>query len=498
MDGHTTHINLAISEFCYRNDIILYCFLPHASHIMQPLDISVYGPLKLFWRQALTNFKTKYNLNMNRSHFFTVFDEAWEEARSRPANVVSGFRKAGILPFDSTAIDYTRLIDATASVNVLQETSKFAFQQRVGQNLAFKKLESTLEPETLTIFQRRFSEDYDIKSKSYESQLYQVYKNLRLLSESAIDDHAVTDCDNATTDHAVTDCDNATTDHDVTDCDNATTDHDVTDCDNAMIDHADTDYDNATIDHTDNATIIDGSYLEDVQTIVIDAGDLSSVTEHIQRASSPVPGPSNAPDILNVSNQSSVDTNQSRDSRRFNSLPKYYQAWEDSPFKKYLKIGESVLQSKQTLPKPKMPPAISGTDYFDYMERKKIEKETLEKEKNDRKQQRLEKKQLNQKHKNKSVKRRLYTEVEISEGSIHYDDDDDIEINESEEACAACGGENRKDEPQAWIGCEYCFRWFHKECQTEDYSNTSEDKLKALDFKCNVCSKSKRVKQSRK
>lgn len=46
MDGHSTHVNIAVSEFCRDNKIILYCFPPHASHIMQPLDIAVYGPLK--------------------------------------------------------------------------------------------------------------------------------------------------------------------------------------------------------------------------------------------------------------------------------------------------------------------------------------------------------------------------------------------------------------------------------------------------------------------
>ena len=31
VDGHTSPINLAISEFCQHNDLILYCFPPHAS-----------------------------------------------------------------------------------------------------------------------------------------------------------------------------------------------------------------------------------------------------------------------------------------------------------------------------------------------------------------------------------------------------------------------------------------------------------------------------------
>ena len=52
MDGHTSHINVAVSEFCREKEIILFCFIPQASHLLQPLDVSVYGPLKNFGMRA--------------------------------------------------------------------------------------------------------------------------------------------------------------------------------------------------------------------------------------------------------------------------------------------------------------------------------------------------------------------------------------------------------------------------------------------------------------
>ena len=45
-DEHTSHVNVAISEYCMGNDIILYLLRPHASHIRQPLDVSVFSSLK--------------------------------------------------------------------------------------------------------------------------------------------------------------------------------------------------------------------------------------------------------------------------------------------------------------------------------------------------------------------------------------------------------------------------------------------------------------------
>ena len=45
-DGHDSHISVAFIYHCMQNDIILLLLLPHSSHLMQPLDISVFGPLK--------------------------------------------------------------------------------------------------------------------------------------------------------------------------------------------------------------------------------------------------------------------------------------------------------------------------------------------------------------------------------------------------------------------------------------------------------------------
>ena len=186
MDGHTTHINVAIGEFCRNNDIILYCLPAHASHILQPLDVSVYGPLKLFWNKALNNFKLKYNLAMNKSHFFTVFTESWETATNRPESVVSGFRKSGLFPFNPHAVDFSRLIDEENAALEFERARKVSFDQRIGHKAAFHLVKETLSLETLEMFDRRFEELYDIVNDSHENQLYRVYKNVITLADSGV------------------------------------------------------------------------------------------------------------------------------------------------------------------------------------------------------------------------------------------------------------------------------------------------------------------------
>ena len=57
---------------------------------------------------------------MNKSNFFRVFDQAWETIKSRAESAASGFRRAGLVPFDADAIDYTQLINEKAARTAFQ------------------------------------------------------------------------------------------------------------------------------------------------------------------------------------------------------------------------------------------------------------------------------------------------------------------------------------------------------------------------------------------
>jgi len=45
-DGHDSHITGAFVGHCMDNNIILMILPPHSSHMTQPLDVGVFGPLK--------------------------------------------------------------------------------------------------------------------------------------------------------------------------------------------------------------------------------------------------------------------------------------------------------------------------------------------------------------------------------------------------------------------------------------------------------------------
>ncbi|XP_068246724.1 uncharacterized protein [Palaemon carinicauda] len=46
LDNHESHLSIDGLNYCEANGIVALLFAPHCSHRMQPVDISIYGPLK--------------------------------------------------------------------------------------------------------------------------------------------------------------------------------------------------------------------------------------------------------------------------------------------------------------------------------------------------------------------------------------------------------------------------------------------------------------------
>ena len=46
LDGHGSHATADFDHFCKENKIIPLYMPPHSSHILQPLDVACFGPLK--------------------------------------------------------------------------------------------------------------------------------------------------------------------------------------------------------------------------------------------------------------------------------------------------------------------------------------------------------------------------------------------------------------------------------------------------------------------
>lgn len=47
LDGHSSHLDIENIEYCYQNNVHIMCLPSHTSHVIQPMDLSVFPPSKI-------------------------------------------------------------------------------------------------------------------------------------------------------------------------------------------------------------------------------------------------------------------------------------------------------------------------------------------------------------------------------------------------------------------------------------------------------------------
>ncbi|XP_060560427.1 uncharacterized protein LOC132720318 [Ruditapes philippinarum] len=104
IDGHSSHESLAIIERAIDENIMLLTLPPHCTHYLQPLDRTVFGPLKRAYNEACSAFMQDHPLHLvNKWTFPALLKEAWSTALNE-SNIMSGFRACGIVPFNRNVI----------------------------------------------------------------------------------------------------------------------------------------------------------------------------------------------------------------------------------------------------------------------------------------------------------------------------------------------------------------------------------------------------------
>lgn len=100
LDNHGSHLSIQGLDFCKDNGITVLSFPPHCSHRLQPLDVSVYGPLKKYVNRACDSWMTTHpGSTMTIYDIPNVVSTSFPLAVT-PANILAGFRAAGISPFN--------------------------------------------------------------------------------------------------------------------------------------------------------------------------------------------------------------------------------------------------------------------------------------------------------------------------------------------------------------------------------------------------------------
>ncbi|CAH1973971.1 unnamed protein product [Acanthoscelides obtectus] len=82
------------------NGVITVTLPPHCSHRLQPLDISVFAPFKANYNTAVDSWLLHHPGNPLSIYEIAACVGIAFERSMTPSNIKSGFKKAGIYPFD--------------------------------------------------------------------------------------------------------------------------------------------------------------------------------------------------------------------------------------------------------------------------------------------------------------------------------------------------------------------------------------------------------------
>ncbi len=94
-DGHDSHISGKFIRHCIQHDIVLILLPPHCSHLLQPLDVSIFGPLKSALSKELDHiFRTGIS-TLQKIEWFQAFMKA-HVSSINVKNIQGGWRGTGI------------------------------------------------------------------------------------------------------------------------------------------------------------------------------------------------------------------------------------------------------------------------------------------------------------------------------------------------------------------------------------------------------------------
>ena len=146
LDGHGSHITIEVIEYARSNNIHMLCLPSHTSHILQPLDVGVFKSFKSFFSKACRQYMAK---NVGRviteDILASVVGSAIAQSHT-PLNILGGFKKAGIYPFNPGEV----------------------IDRQLAPSKALKKPETqSFSPDQIKLFKQRFEEGYDVPDPEY-------------------------------------------------------------------------------------------------------------------------------------------------------------------------------------------------------------------------------------------------------------------------------------------------------------------------------------------
>ena len=187
LDGHVSHLTLDLSQFCKAKQIELIALYPNATHVLQPLDVAVFHPLKAKWKSIVDEWRIENaGQRMRRENFAPLLKKSVDSINKIPQIIINGFKTCGLSPFNANAVDFNVLNKKSkTSVEItfeIENSSGIANndQEEAKKHLQF--LENIISVDVLEDFQNAVLSGTWEPSNSDNKGLFQYWLKTKRLS----------------------------------------------------------------------------------------------------------------------------------------------------------------------------------------------------------------------------------------------------------------------------------------------------------------------------
>ncbi len=123
-DNLASHISMSVIKSCKENDIEFVCFPPHATNLLQPLDLGFFSSMKAMWRNLLTDY-TKQDPSaklLPKNMFPKMLKELYEVLKPETC-LPNAFAKCRLFPLAKDTV-LKRLLSVVSSEETAQHVDR--------------------------------------------------------------------------------------------------------------------------------------------------------------------------------------------------------------------------------------------------------------------------------------------------------------------------------------------------------------------------------------
>jgi hypothetical protein len=115
-DSHVSHLSLEFITYCETANIIPFCLPSHSTHLLQPLDIIVFQPMKPYHARAVEDAVRNGDVEFSRSTFLAAFQSIRQQTFKK-GTITSAWKNAGLVPYNPQIV-----LDTMARLEPLQQS----------------------------------------------------------------------------------------------------------------------------------------------------------------------------------------------------------------------------------------------------------------------------------------------------------------------------------------------------------------------------------------